>query len=491
MIKSIQQFQENGTKKLEKVFVDYSADMTKIAEMVTGVKENVIQLGLDMIVEELEMYDEYLRKNINARKDWYVVKRDKTTLLTSLGSITYHKTLFKNKITGAYEYLLDRVMGLEAHARMTEDAEAVMLEEAVQTSYRKGGIAASITQECVSKETVKNKIHALKFPENEEVLSEKKVVDYLYLEADEDHVSLQFREKKGDLVTSENGRKNNTAIAKLVYVHEGIEKESYESKRNKLIEPYYFCRVCEGDENQKFWDEIYRYLDNHYDLEKVKKIYLSADGGAWIKACRNSINEIIYVLDEFHLEKYIAKLISHMKDSKEDAKREIIQAIKRKTKKEFIEIVERLKGCLENENGEKKIETGRDYILSNWTAARLRLRHQEGIIGCSAEGHVSHVLSSRMSSRPLGWSIRGTGKMAELRAYFYNKRDMLELVRYQKSILPKAAGCEEVVLSCGELLLEESRNRKRTEKVSTMPIYTIPYTQVKKKVAIRHHIYGL
>ena len=208
MIKSIQQFQQNGTKKLEKVFVDYSADMTKIAEMVTGVKENVIQLGLDMIVEELEMYDEYLRKNINARKDWYVVKRDKTTLLTSLGSITYHKTLFKNKITGAYEYLLDRVMGLEAHARMTEDAEAVMLEEAVQTSYRKGGIAASITQECVSKETVKNKIHALKFPENEEVLSEKKVVDYLYLEADEDHVSLQFREKKGDLVTSENGRKN-------------------------------------------------------------------------------------------------------------------------------------------------------------------------------------------------------------------------------------------------------------------------------------------
>ena len=30
-------------------------------------------------------------------------------------------------------------------------------------------------------------------------------------------------------------------------------------------------------------------------------------------------------------------------------------------------------------------------------------------------------------------------KMAELRAYYYNKGDMLELVRYQKEELPKAA----------------------------------------------------
>lgn len=30
-------------------------------------------------------------------------------------------------------------MGMEPHARMTEDAEVRILEEAVQTSYRKGG----------------------------------------------------------------------------------------------------------------------------------------------------------------------------------------------------------------------------------------------------------------------------------------------------------------------------------------------------------------
>jgi len=38
-------------------------------------------------------------------------------------------------------------------------------------------------------------------------------------------------------------------------------------------------------------------------------------------------------------------------------------------------------------------------------------------LGCSAEGHVSHVLSERMSSRPLGWSRQGAEQMARLRAF--------------------------------------------------------------------------
>ena len=154
---------------------------------------------------------------------------------------------------------------------------------------------------------MKNKLHELVFPRNEEVLKEKNVVEYLYIDADEDHVSLQFREKKGDLVTNENHQKNNCIIAKLVYVYEGIEKEAPQSKRHKLINPYYFCRVCDGEANIKFWDEIYRYLDNHYDLSKVKKIYINSDGGGWIKSGMRRIAGVVHVLDEFHLEKYMIK----------------------------------------------------------------------------------------------------------------------------------------------------------------------------------------
>ena len=72
------------------------------------------------------------------------------------------------------------------------------------------------------------------------------------IEADEDHVSLQFHERKGDLIKNNNGQKNNCQITKLVYVHEGIEPEAPQSKRYKLINPHYFCRVCDGKDNEAF-----------------------------------------------------------------------------------------------------------------------------------------------------------------------------------------------------------------------------------------------
>lgn len=144
-------------------------------------------------------------------------------LITSLGAVTYRKTLFTNKETGHSEYLLDRILRLGRNERLTEDSQARMLREAVQTSYRQGGEESSLTAES-GKQTVKNKIYKLKFLKNEKRPEQKKTVEYLYIEADEDHVSLQG--EKGDLTENEHHQKNNSLITKLVYIHEGIEKEA-------------------------------------------------------------------------------------------------------------------------------------------------------------------------------------------------------------------------------------------------------------------------
>ncbi|WP_394914943.1 hypothetical protein [uncultured Robinsoniella sp.] len=48
----------------------------------------------------------------------------------------------------------------------------------------------------MKKQTVKHKIHGLKFPRNEEKPKKKKEADYLYMEADEDHASLRFASRK-------------------------------------------------------------------------------------------------------------------------------------------------------------------------------------------------------------------------------------------------------------------------------------------------------
>lgn len=100
----------------------------------------------------------------------------------------------------------------------------------------------------------------------------------------------------------------------------------YETERGK------YNRGCSGKENEKLWDEVYEYIANHYDLSRVKKIYVSGDGGGWIKAGMKRISGMTYVLDEFHLEKYLTKLTSHMLDSRDDVKDELRKIIRRKSK---------------------------------------------------------------------------------------------------------------------------------------------------------------
>lgn len=284
-----------------------------MASFVYGIRDEVIALGLDIIRETLEDCNQMLRDSGKRKKTWEIVRTDVKKLTTSLGTVHFDKTLFKNKDTGESTYLLDQILGIPSHERLTEDAEAKLLLEAVQTSYRKAGEETSLTDE-VSKQTVKNKLHGLCFPTGQEAPAEKKVVDYLYIDADEDHVSLQFKEKKGDLEKGENHWKNNCVLAKLVYVYEGIEKEAPKSKRHRLVNPHYFSGVYDGGDNQELWEEVYEYLDSHYDLEKVKKIYLNADGGGWIQAGKKRIAGITSVLDEFHLKKYLLKLTAHMLD---------------------------------------------------------------------------------------------------------------------------------------------------------------------------------
>mgnify|MGYP000153624221 FL=1 len=213
MITSIQHFCENGVKRLTDIFKTYTDDLTRIAEMVYGVTDEVTRLGCSMIAEEWESYDELLRERKELRQGWYIVRWDETSLLTSLGEVVYHKTLFKNTATGESCYLLDQLMGLEHHARITEDAEARILKEASESSYRKGGMNAGINGGAISKEAVMNKLHRLEFPAPE--AREKKELKRLYIDADEDYVALQYLEHKGDI----RKPRINTVMPRIIYVN--------------------------------------------------------------------------------------------------------------------------------------------------------------------------------------------------------------------------------------------------------------------------------
>ena len=203
------------------------------------------------------------------------------------------------------------------------------------------------------------------------------------------------------------------------------------------------------------------------------------------------IRGITAVLGGFHLEKQLLKLVPcPKKKERAPVLEEFRKTIRNKTKSDFRELAQQKKREMSKGWKRSQAEEAAGYILSNWTAAKLRLRHKDGVLGSSTESHVSHILSARMSSRPMGWSRQGAAKMAELRAYYFNGGNMLELVRYQKKGQTEVQEEEKPVLSSTQILNSERNRHRELGKYVESITHSIPL-QNKKKVYFQTQISGL
>ena len=100
------------------------------------------------------------------------------------------------------------------------------------------------------------------------------------------------------------------------------------------------------------------------------------------------------------------------------------------SKEDLKEAFRKIEEVTENPNKQEKIQDAKRYILRNWNGIIIKNNKGNEIIGCSAEGHVSHLLSDRMSSRPMGWTKHGVDVMSKLRAFKWNQGNLYDLVMY-------------------------------------------------------------
>lgn len=172
------------------------------------------------------------------------------------GEVNYQRTYYKNKREGTYSYLSDELLGIESHARIDLSLQSELVGKALDISYEKSGKDIGKESE-VSKQTVMNCIRRIGKVENSfaKLPCKKKKVEILYIETDEDHVAMQDGSNKE---------------VKLVYVHEGKKQEGKD--RYKLINCRYFTGTYKNSE--ELWLEVADYLEQAYDMEHVKKIYL-------------------------------------------------------------------------------------------------------------------------------------------------------------------------------------------------------------------------
>ena len=422
MYNSIHHFNEFGVKKIEKTIKEFIKEGKDLGDLVFGLEESLFELGRNILVEVLEDMDQHLRNSGLRKNNWEIVRNDTTQLLTSFGMIKYNRTYFKPKKGGKRRYLVDDIVGVGPHDRVSADVVINAVEEAADSSYRKAGKKATYVDE-ISKQAVMNKIHALEITQPEVKVDEKRDVEILYIEADEDHVALQNKDKDED-----DNNYPKIAMPRLVYVHEGFDGDKCSENRNVLKNVRYFGGIYKNSED--LWLEVCDYIYEQYNIDSIETIYISGDGASWIKQGLHWIPKSKFVLDEYHLQKYVRASTAHLNDS--DIHQELQDALdwpsKEKTKKVFKKILK----LTDSESKKKSIKESRRYILNQWDGIEIKADKGFEIIGCSAEGHVSHILSDRLSSRPRGWSETGVEKMAELRIYIKNGGEVYDLVMDQK-----------------------------------------------------------
>ncbi len=363
---------------------------------VASTQKIVNDLGIDI----LQLICSEVDKAYDSQRDKHKIivkhKCKMRTLLTSMGEITLARKLYLDKAQRRYFFAVDDLLSLEKNSRIEQNMKVDLIKNATLTSY---GKASELVNHKVSRQTVHNLVKSVKTANLPETSFQRKrqEVSEIYIEADEDHIHLQ------------NG---NSAEVKLVYVHEGANKVC--KARTELQNVKYFVSL--ENEPDKIWNDVAYYLYKTYSMSKAK-LHISGDGAYWIKYGKQILPKAEYHIDKFHIQKSATALAK----GNIKLKSQIIQAMKAKDR-EALKMVFKTQCKKSIERTERKtVAKNFFYLENNIDTYNVRNR-------CSAEGHVSHVLSSRMSSRPMGWSLAGAERIAQLRAYYYNKGDFMRLV---------------------------------------------------------------
>ena len=322
---------------------------------------------------------EILEDKAGRRKEGLSVERhgDKRTILTTLGEVEYGRTYYRTK-EKEYCYPVDAIAGVESRRRLATGVNEELVKNACAMSYGKS--VQNATGNRVSRQTVMNKVRESHVPPTPK--QELRKVSVLHIDADEDHVTLC-------------GGKN--AIVPLVSVYEGIAKHG---KRGECVRVFHIGSY--GKKTEDIWDEVLTELEKRYDVSETT-IYLHGDGANWIRVGLEYLPNAVFVLDPYHKSKYLRQSVRDMSEKSAKKYKELLfYALRDGDKERFAALsAEILKASAKNA---KKAEDALNYLSNHFDAIHIRYANSEARNGGATEPHISHILSSRLSSRPMAWS---------------------------------------------------------------------------------------
>jgi hypothetical protein len=375
-------------------FFNYSltklvTQQSSVAEVSEELHRFLNQIGTTVLSDMLMQADDTIYQTVKPTHQYSIKERARERALdTRFGTIRFSRRYYQDRKTKKYHYLLDEWGQLAPYVRIEPSCRAQMVAYAKDHSYQK---AAALTTDCpISSQSVMNSIRRVGTIPNEASPTPTvgSDVTQVFIEADEDHVAMQQCKSKQ---------------MKMACVYEGKERVS--KGRRRLVNKHVFSGY---ESPSKFWQEVNQYIQQVYPQNQT--VSLIGDGGRWIETGTTYVRNSHHVMDGYHVATYLTKIAGN------GTQASLYEAIRHDDRDGFTQAAEQK--LQRSPRRKKAIESGKTYILNHWEGVRAILLDTKLV--SSTEGHVSHLLSSRLSSRCMGWSPLGSEQIARLRTYAEN-----------------------------------------------------------------------
>ena len=402
-----------------------------VSSLTGAIKEFTDILGKELFSEIVTQIENLVFEDSKRKNQYESVRFGEKSLITKNGKTTFERRFYKDNETGENVCLTDRILGLEKGERIDKKVKSEIIRKANDQSYNKSGKLVvpdmDISATTVMRNVRKNE-WKMEFSERAE--ADKIHSKNIFIQVDEDHV--KERNKKGctisKIITIYTRKRTLTKPERIPEVKQ---------VRKELVDKFTFAGLYK--DTQEMWEDVAYYIDCTYKKDEIETAFIMVDGASYIKAGTEWIAKSVFVLDTFHLEKYINHLNydEYLKTKLQEAIEQfdpistesvMDEAIK-KINKEIQENKELERSTKSLENRLKKIKETKTYLMNQWSGIEAHDKYKDTLTGCCQEGQVHHTLSERMSTDAKVWCEDGINEMSQLRAFTQNGGDV-----YQKLI---------------------------------------------------------
>ena len=446
-----------------------------VSSLTGAIKDFTDILGKELFSEIVTQIENLVFDDTKRKKQFESIRFSKKSLITKNGKTTFERRYYKDNETGENVCLTDRILGLETGERIDKKVKAEIIRKANDESYSKSGKLVVPNME-ISATTVMHNVRKNEWKvEIEKRKAEEKIKSkYVYIQVDEDHV--KQRNRKGCTIS-----KIVTIYTKKRILTKPERIPEVKQVRKELVDKFTFSGLYK--DTQEMWEDVAYYIECTYNKDFLEAAFIMGDGASYIKAGTEWIAKSVFVLDTFHLEKYINNLNydEYLKTKLQEAIEQfdpistenIMNEAIDKIKQEIKEDKDLGRSLKHLENRLKKIEDTKKYFMNQWSGIEAHDIYKEMLTGCCQEGQVHHTLSERLSTDAKVWSESGIDEMSQLRAFTQNGGDIYQKIVYISTKEKREKKIEE---------LEKRIRKKANKKIFGTTGAKIPITKARDEL---------